>query len=121
VVGKLACGVHRSLAGHALDRLPDHPVQLRATCARELVVDGFADERVDEAVASDRVGLLDDTGDDRVLEALGNLVGGHGRHPLEQFERELAPGHGGDRQHAPTGLARVRPRTLISRGLGTIT
>ena len=72
---------------------------------RELLVDGLADQRMREAIASEHAGGLDhDLGGDRMLEALRDLFGGQFADALQHVEPELASDHGAKGQQAPAGL-----------------
>ena len=74
-------------------------MQLRTARAGKLLVDRLPDQGVSEAVLPDRPGrLLDDPSGDRLLERLGDVVGGRVADPLQDLERELAASHRGERQ-----------------------
>ena len=99
VVCERARALVRCIAGRGFHRLPDQAMQLRAARLGELLVDRLPDQGVSEAVVPDRSRrLLDDPGGDRLLERLGDVVGGRVTDPHQDLERELAPGDGRERQ-----------------------
>ena len=98
----------RRIGDHGFDSFADQAMQLGTSGVGELLVDRLPDQGVSEAVVPDRPGrLLDDAGGDRLLERLGDVVGGRVADPLQDLERELAPGHGGERQQPSTRCRRV--------------
>ena len=99
VVRERACLLVGLVAHDALDRFPDLAMQLCAPGARELVVDRFSNQGVGEAVVPDR-GLADDLRGYRLLEAVGDLLGGRAGDGLDDVQRELSTGYRSDCQHA---------------------
>ena len=91
----------RSLDPAILDRLPDLAMQLRAPCARELLVDRLPNQRVGEAVVPDRAGrLLDDVAAIACSRLSAISSGRYAGHSLEHVQLELASAHARDGQAA---------------------